>query len=512
MKNNLLWVVCSYCLILLFATNTTAQKLDNVDLEWGKELKRPTYTTVKKVVGTDNDGMYVWRIKSRNRHYIEHYDTEMNLKKSNELDIEMGWVDKQIEDIVYFNGKLVLLTSFYSRKDDVNRLFAQSIDKKTMQLSKESPVIARIPARKSYNSGLFDYSISQDSTKLLIYNEMPYDRNGAQKMAFRVFDENFKLAWKKEVTLPYPDRLFSVKKYRIDEAGNVYVMGKLYKDKLRERRKGKPNYQYLVIAYTKDGADSKEYKINLEKEFISELTFEVAKNQDLICAGFYSERRSNGLKGAFYFRVNAITEKMYNIGVEPFSASFLAEFMSERRAAKGRELYNYDLDKLIMRSDGGALLIAEQFYIKVIRNQDLYGNWTESHTYYYNDIISVNINPDGSIAWTTRIPKRQIDATGIMSSYALTIARNKIYFIFNDNPKNLNVKDYKKIKNFRGRKSIVTLVALKPDGEYDKYALFSNRDFDIVTRPKICRQISKNEMVVYGEYRKRYKFGKVTFK
>ena len=94
----------------------------------------------------------------------------------------------------------------------------------------------------------------------------------------------------------------------------------------------------------------------------------------------------------------------------------------------------------------------------------------------------------------------------------MTIARDKIYFIFNDNPKNLTIKDERRIKNFRGRKSIVTLVALKPSGEYDKYPLFANRDVDIVTRPKICRQVSKNELIVYGEYRKRYKFGRVTFK
>ena len=96
------------------------------------------------------------------------------------------------------------------------------------------------------------------------------------KFAFRVFDENFKKLWEKEVTLPFKDRLFETTNYRIDNDGNVYLSGKLYHGSVRDRRGGKPNYQYIILAYRNNGADVKQYKVNLGDDFINELTYRIS--------------------------------------------------------------------------------------------------------------------------------------------------------------------------------------------------------------------------------------------
>ncbi len=41
--------------------------------------------------------------------------------------------------------------------------------------------------------------------------------------------------------------------------------------------------------------------------------------------------------------------------------------------------------------------------------------------------------------------------------------------------------------------------------------LFENREANIITRPKICRQIGKKEMAVYGERGRYSRFGKLKF-
>lgn len=509
-------IIYSTLLLSCFLAIGFAQNMPpkTVNLKWGEEFKRPSWSTIEKIIGTDGGGLYAWRVKRGNIHHVEHYDPQMNLKKSNKINLKYKRKirEKEVEDIIYFNGKLVLFTSFMDKQKDRNMLFAQEIDKKTMIPSANAPMVAMIPAKRRSNKGIFAYAISRDSSKLLIYNEMPYDKRGFARFAFRVFDVNFKKLWEKEVELPFRDKLFETKDYRVDNAGNVYLSGKLYRGKVRDRRGGKPNYEYIILAYRNNGAEHKQYKVDLGKEFINELTYRIANNGHLICAGFYSERNSHGLRGSFYFKVDAESEKLYDLGKSPFSKEFLAKFMSERRAEKGKELYRYNLDRLILRSDGGALLVAEQFFIRVLSYYDRFsGTWVERYTYYYNDIITVNINPNGSIAWATKIPKRQVDGTGLISSYAMTIVRDKIHFIFNDHPKNLREKDPDRLRNFKGKRSVVTLATLKSNGDYDKYPLFYNKDYDIITRPKICRQVGKNEMVVYGEYRKRYKFGKVVF-
>ena len=101
------------------------------------------------------------------------------------------------------------------------------------------------------------------------------------------------------------------------------------------------------------------------------------------------------------------------------------------------------MDQLILRNDGGALLIAEQYFVQeeYDRNQfydPYYSNYYNrnyndiDYVYNYNDIIVVNIRPDGEIEWTARIPKRQVTTNdgGYYSSYAMSIVRSKIYFVF----------------------------------------------------------------------------------
>ena len=102
---------------------------------------------------------------------------------------------------------------------------------------------------------------------------------------------------------------------------------------------------------------------------------------------------------------------------------------------------------------------------------------------------------------------------GFYSSYALTEFDDKLYFIFNDNPKNLFYKGEGKIYNFnKGKKeSLVVLVELNMDGEQTREALFSMKAAEVIIRPKVCEQISKNQMILFGQKKKIQRFAKVTF-
>ena len=133
--------------------------------------------------------------------------------------------------------------------------------------------------------------------------------------------------------------------------------------------------------------------------------------------------------------------------------------------------------------------------------------------YNYNDIIVVNIQPDGGIEWATRIPKRQetVNDGGYYSSYAMSIVRDRLYFIFNDNSRNFSNEGNSRLYNFNGRNSIVALAELRKDGQLSMYPLFNNRDADIITRPKICKQIGSRRMMVYGEQGRQYRFAELEF-
>ncbi|MFK7932170.1 MAG: hypothetical protein AB8G22_01590 [Saprospiraceae bacterium] len=515
-------------------------------INWGEEITEPSNSLITKMIAQKRDGFYALRVKGANglseeKIYIEEYDERERLKKSRELDLKFKNKQRQFSNILMHGRELYFLTTFNNQAKKKNYLFKQKISKKSLQTTGALEMIGEIDTKNRVREGSFGFNQSRDSSKLLIYHDLPYDRNQPERFNLRVFDENFDLAWEKNIVLPYADNQFAVEEYRVDRKGNVYLLGVVYQDGARERRRGKPNYRYSILAYTNQGENFQEYKLDLEDKFITDLTFRAGKNNELICTGFYSEKGTYSVKGTYFFRVNTETQEIYNKNLKEFGFEFLTQAYSDREVARAAraerngderreaELYRFQLDDLILRSDGGAVLIAEQYFIQErFRNDfnDPYrfgrfggfnrnqGNNQVDYYYNYNDIIVVNIRPNGEIEWATRIPKRQVTVNdgGYYSSYSMAAVRDRIYFVFNDNGRNFATdRNENRIYNFNGKNSVISLAEVGKDGSLQIYPLFNNREANIITRPKICQQTGRKTMLVYGEKGRRYRFGNLTF-
>lgn len=503
-------------------------------VDWGPELKRSKKELFVDVVGADQNTIYttVKTVKrfSQGKYSLIAFDDKFRLSRANMINLKENGVDKTYEDIIQFNDELYLLSSFRNQKLKKNYLFAQTVDKKSLLPNRDSKKIAEIgyEKRSKYNSGSFDYEFSYDKSKLLIYYNLPYDKGASEKFGIHVFDNEFNQLWEKGIILPYKEELFSIEGYIVDNQGNVHVLGVEYKDKARKKRMGSPNYSYHVLSYYKDSKQHKDYEVKLVDKYITDMQIAINDEKEIICGGFYSNTGTSSIAGTFYLKINAETKKIEVQNFKEFDIDFITENLSEKKEAKTKkkaekgkdvELYRYVLDDIILREDGGAVLVGEQYYVTVSTTTTTNSNGSTSTTttyhYYYNDIIVTNISPKGEIDWASKIAKYQHSTNdgGFYSSYALSIVEDKLYFIFNDNAKNLKYDGKGAPYNFtRGRESIVMLVEVDSDGEQSREALTSLSDSGMLTRPKVCRQISDNEMIIYGMRGKKYKLGKVTFK
>ena len=520
-------------------------------IEWGNDYSEPSNSVATKVIGLATNGFYLLRQKVLNnpqakpRAWVEFYDKEMNLKKSVEQELKYKGKQRDFEDVIMLGRELYLLTSFNNSAKKKNYLFKQKISSKSLIPSKKLDMICDTDARNKDVEGSFGSHISKDSSHLLIYSDLPYKRNEPERFGFRVFDKNFELVWKKDIALPFPDNQFTVEEYQVDHLGNVHLLGVLYQDDAKWRRRGSPTYQYIILSYYDNGETVKEYKVGLENKFVTDLTFRPTKKGELICAGFYSERGTYSVRGAYYFRLDPKNGDVSSSNHQPFEFKFLTEYMTDRRKEKAKiaetnrdvrrsaELFNYSLDELITRSDGGAVLVAEQFYIEEDRFNDYpyggygYGgfyspfyynryrnNLQVDYYYNYNDIIVVNIRPTGEIEWATRIPKRQETRNdgGYYLSYAMSIVRDKLYFVFNDNARNYGAnRKNNRLYNYNGSDSVISLAQININGELKTYPIAFNRDAGVITRPKMCKQIGLKQMAIFGERGRGYRFGKMTF-
>lgn len=477
------------------------------EITWGPEQSQNTRNTVERIIGEDNNGIYVLRYKFKLlggvTPVVEHYNKQMVLTYATPLK-SLASRNISINNFWQFNNKLYIYFSKYNGFKSKQELFFQEVDKKTGLLAGAAERIASVASLARTDIGTLQYAAATDSSRAVIFSSSNlggglFQRSKPATFTLHVVDKDFKLIWNKYITVPYDEDLFSVEKVEVDRQGNAYVLARVYKTR-KERESGEANYFYKVLAYEAEGEKTTTYDLDLKDKTITDITFKVNRKNQLTCAGFYSERRnSNSMKGTCFFTIDTEAKTVITEKIQAFEEAFLAKLMSNRQARKGRELYKYYLDEIILRSDGGAVLIAEQYYVVT---QTYYSGvgvnrvQNVSYTYHYEDIIILNINPDGSMAWATNVPKQQQSSTRAFSSYAQMIVKGKIHFIYND---------------YISRRAPVMHATVNTAGEVSISELFNNKEEGILTKPPLCKQTSKNEMVIYGERGKRFKFGKIDF-
>ncbi len=528
-----------FCLLVVvfcwFTTQNNAQDVVPAEIKWGDEYKEPSKSALSKIIGSDDQYFYTLRVKfglqAQQEVYIEKYTLDgLKLKEAKAVSLKFEKRLRTFHELLKVNDAIYLITSYLNKAKKKNYLFAQKF-KSNLEISDNLIKIGEMDLRNISREGVFDIEISKDSSKILVYHDLPFKRGESEKLALKVYDDEFNELWDKEISLPYPDDKFRIEEYRISKEGDVFLLGVKFYDGVNIRRRGTPNYEYVLLTYMEEGIKSKEYTLKDPTRFITDLTFEPTQKGEIVCSGFYSEKSAYTIKGTYFSRINILTEEVIAKNFKQFDFDFVTinysnakKNRAEKAASrndkrKEAELYRYALDDLVLRSDGGALLIAEQYFVEEYYTGGAMGTRISNgpgdrmYVYNYNDIIVVNINPDGSIAWSTLIPKRQVTVNdgGYFSSYSKAIVSDKIYFVYNDNRRNFGLGSSNEIHNFDGRQSMIALTEVNKSGEFRTYPLFDNREAEILTRPKVCEQVGKKQMLIYGELNRKFKFASLNF-
>jgi len=511
------------CLFLFIANILLAQS-KNGALTLSAEMKEPSNSTITDFLGEDENAYYVLRDKVKAfsiggyGYIVESYDKNFKLLKVADIEPVIHGDKALLDHVAWLNNSLYAIIQYDDKKADQTKLFSQQIDKKTMLLKGTPQLLMIMPYDSKAKQANFDYDISRDKKTMAIIAARYDQKDVNESYRVTVFDSTMKQKWQKDITLPYDSKLFEKEDLLLDNQGNIYLRGRLYKEVAKEKRKGESNYSYKVLAYRDDGATKKEYDIALDKNFITDLGFNITDKGLLAVAGFYSAEGTSSIKGIVFMLADPAKGELIKKGNKEFDTKFLSLFDRKTLVKKNEELYKYDLDNIIIRNDGGALLLAEQFWINEVTSTSTTasGQMTVRTNYYYhyNDIISVNINPDLSIAWATKIPKRQSTENdgGYYSSYAYAVVNDHINVVYNDDPDNLKITNPADIAQYSGVKhSAAVMVQISSDGTWKKDLLFKSKEQGEILRPKVCEQSSPDEMFLYAEKGKNYVVGKLAF-
>jgi hypothetical protein len=514
--------------LFLFASQSIGQVASNkVSVQQGPEFKESKKMTLSSIIGQDDSGIYTLFVKSSllggTQYSLARVSEEMDVASMEELDLEIENEDMTLERLVLLKDKLYLFSSINDKSNDEKVIYLQSIDKNSLSANGDVKKLATIKygTKKEAKSTNFDVYRSSDGSKVMVYYNTPYQKGEAESFGFHIFDDEANELWTKEITLPYNDDLFVVESMLLDNNGDVFVTGKVLLEK-KDRSRKEPTGRYVLLEYSDNGATFDEYEIDLAGNFINSLMLIANGENELLCAGFFHDSNRSGTTGAFFTKVDRTTKQVSHRSLQNFDQEFISQDMGEKaakkvdkKAEKGKAvgINGVRSRNLTLREDGGLVLTGEQYWLTVSTTTNAQGQTTTTYTYDYWDILVININPEGNIEWTEKVPKRQRTQNdgGKWSSYAQMTRNDKLYFIFNDNPKNLMYKGDGKWKYMKLKDCFISLAEVDDDGRVFRESLLGAKGKGVIARPKVSRQIGEDELLIYAERGKKKNFMKVKF-
>lgn len=497
------------------------------EVTWSPPTKMKRSARALQMIGADSSQFYVLRGDlGRGAWDDRKLDLNIDVYNLTSLDfvdskkIELPVFDRQyieVVNVVIHNGQLLVL--FHAWDDDTGyvRLYGQRLNQ-DVSIQGDAIALAEYSARRK--TGGFAVQASRNQKLLLVYPEVLSERRMMDRLAFKVIDENLETLWEKDLNFPDHEVLTEIDQYRIDSRGHLYLLtGIGNRDKtLRGSDRARSEQVYTLISYDPEINKVKTYEVAVDDKWVTATAFDVTENDDVTVGGFYSNDRQFSIGGAFYFRINGSTKETEATGMMPFTADVMSLFLRPKQVERGRELNDFYFDHFIARADGGATFVAEQYFVQQSFRTDIAtGRQEMLYYYYYNDLLVVDVDREGQVLWTVRVPKEQMSVNdgGQFSSYALAADDENLYIVFNDNPENielLKANPQSEPKQMYGtRRSVATLVTLSREGKQTREALFSSRDSDVMFKPKVHMATDANTLFLYGQWRKLYRFGRLRF-
>lgn len=427
------------------------------------------------------------------------------------------------EGSIQANERIYLFYSLWDKPAGKEQLFVRELDFNTLKF-KNDKLLLSVKGKVSgvlYSGGMFSYttydkfniSLNFDESLFLVqYRINPEEKRDAlnkDKIGFHTFDLDLNEVWNTVATMPHTEKKMNNVGYCLDNFANVYILAEVYKDETTKRtdKAGNPNYDLELIRIDADDQNLSKSNITLDDKFLTNYGFFEGNDNEIIISGYYSNDKWGGNNGMYVYRLDK-EGAVISQSINEFSAEVLKQFESQRTQAKvdnaekkGKVgLNNLKLRHLIIHADGSITSIGEVHYVISHYNSKT-GQTT--YTYYYEEMIVMNINPDGELVWMQKLPKFQYGGSpvGGMSFYFMS-SENNMYFLFLDNIKNLEIDENTvPAKHNDGKGGYLTAYQVsKETGETKKLSIFDTRSVnDIAVYQFATRRIvdiNDNEFAV----------------
>ncbi len=399
----------------------------------------------------------------------------------------------QIDLMAVLGESVSVFISEYLPRERIVRTSYSSFDLEGNVIAERKP-LTELADEKEHRVDL-KYVRSINKKKLLCYKNLE-EGSRQETILYYLFDAKTEEPISGKIVIPYPDDKFQVRKILVSNAGKIYVLGKFFKV---NKVKSPDDFGFKIYQYEPGQPEAEEVSLELGELFITDLTLKIDRNENLFLAGFFSHQSTEAIIGTCFFRLNANLEEEVRSS-QRFSDDFLNIFLKDKQIERGRELQNFYLDNIILRSDGGVLMLAEKFYTTFNSYVDIYGNWIDQKIYHYDEVIVSSVSANGDLEWSAVVPKRQQSERRESLSYLDVVSGASLFLIYGYQPRKDPRTLYVNTVDFDGKVG-------------EREMLIPNNSTDDSFFPRYSEQISNTEaLLVYLQERdKIFSIVKVAF-
>lgn len=403
------------------------------------------------------------RSKKDKSSVLVKYDQELKvLEKVNLIELfPLGNTD--CFHLLSFGEKLYLFFGYHPASNK-KEFFAQELNSEklilkgypkqitdfTFQSSTKNEAVKSFP-----NPEAFRFQFSPDKTKLLIIQQHSDAKGFIQGYDFLLVNENLNKLGSLNLPITVPQHGQGIYLPEVENSGNFHFLtGPQYEVENGEMFGMKT--PYLLNSFTLETNATSVTSLELGGEMLSQIGMAVDPTGVIYISGFYEENEGGeNTSGLFFLKMNPTDHKVLTqekIQFNQMNTSTSKQQVDEDTPKVSDLLLkntSFHVKDLLLTEDGNLILVGESYEQKISMLQ-ANGPFSGRTQAVFGNILAVGLSPLGNLRWSQVIGKKQLvgEKDFHLASFSMWQAENNLYLLFNDNKKNSDLKNKRKIHPF----------------------------------------------------------------
>lgn len=494
MKN---WL--TFLLLLL----TGLQQLAAQKVIYSEPDKEDTKQSRFDILGKVGSNILVYK-NIRDNHDISVYDMEMKQTAR----VKLGFLPERIINADFINYNDFAYMFYQYQKRNVVYAMAARIDSNGKIIGEP---ITMDTTNISFwaNNKLYNVINSDDKQRICLFkvnsrNELKY------VVTTVLFDKEMQIEEKHQMQIDMPYRNDFLTEFGMDNQGNI-VFARASRGYQNE------NINHLNLMTKKRGSNFITItELKLNGQYLDDIKIKVDNiNRQYVLTSFFSKTRTGNIDGLYTCLWDAEAGQVKTATTHVFNEQLRGE-------ARGQNSYrtafnDYFLNNIVVRKDGGFLLVAESFYTTgraggfnrmdylwgspFLRPMDYYmfspysysypwwrwNSFNQATNYHAQNVAVFSFDSAARVSWTNIINKVQWDdQTDAFIGYQMVNTGDQLYFLFNQQEKRLQ---------------LLTSQSISPDGQINRNPTLRNLDKGYDFMPRYGKQVGSRLIVVPCIYR-----------